>query len=106
MVELADLAYDFGEAVGEAIEKRAAESFWKSAAEHFEDVPGGLQGVEDPCGVKIGGRSSEGRWRGGDKMSGVSASQMILTLQVGLGDLKMMQCHVRAFVAEELHDSG
>ena len=37
-------------------------------------------------------------------MSGVGASQAILALQVGLGDLKIMQGHVGTFVAEEFHD--
>ncbi len=39
-------------------------------------------------------------------MSGVGASQMILALQVGLGDLKIMQGHVGTFVAEQFHDGG
>ena len=52
VVEFADLGDDFGEAVGEAIEETSAESFWKSAAEHFDNMLGGLQRVEDSCGVK------------------------------------------------------
>ena len=39
-------------------------------------------------------------------MSGVGASQTILALQVGLGDLKITQGHVGTFVAEEFHDGG
>ena len=39
-------------------------------------------------------------------MSGVGASQTILALQVGLGDLKIMQGHVGTFVAEEFASSG
>ena len=61
---------------------------------------GGLQGVEDPCGVKTDWRSCEWRWRGWDKMPGVGASQTILALQVALGDLEVMQGHVGTFVAE------
>ena len=38
VVEFADLGDDFGEAVGEAIEETSAESFWKSAAEHFDNM--------------------------------------------------------------------
>ena len=67
---------------------------------------GGLQGAEDSCGVEAGWRSCEWRRRGWDKMSGVGASQAILALQVSLGDLKIMQGHVRTFVAEEFHDGG
>ena len=72
---------------------------WKGAAEHFHDVLGGLQGVEDPFGVSTGWSSVQ-RWQGWDKMSRVSASQMILTLQVGLGDFEVMQRHMGTFVAE------
>ena len=39
-------------------------------------------------------------------MSGVGARQMILALQVGLGDLEIMQGHVGTFVAEEFHAGG
>ena len=39
-------------------------------------------------------------------MSGVGASQTILALQVGLGDLKIMQGHVGTVLAEEFHDGG
>ena len=67
---------------------------------------GGLQRVEDSCGVEAGWRICEWRRRGWDKMSGVGASQMIFPLQVGLGDLKIMQGHVGTFVAEQLHDGG
>jgi hypothetical protein len=101
---LADFGDDFDEAVGEAVEETAAGSFWKSAAEHFEDVLGGLQGIEEPCRVRTGWRSSKWCWRGWDKMSGVGASQMILTLQVGLGDIEIMQGHRGTLVAEYLHD--
>jgi hypothetical protein len=105
-VEFAYLSDDFGEAVSEAIEEGSASALWKSAAEHFEDMLGGLQGVEYPVGVKTGWKSSQGCWRGWDEVSGVGASQMILTLQVRLGDLKIVQRHIGASVAEELHDGG
>ena len=39
-------------------------------------------------------------------MSRVGPSQMIFPLQVGLGDLKVMQRHMGTFVAEQLHDGG
>jgi len=83
------LGNDFGEAVGETIEEAAMGSFWECAAEHFHDVLGGLQGLEDTCGVKTGW-SSEGCWRGWDKISRVSPCQPILALQVGLGDLQVV----------------
>ena len=51
-----------------------------------------MKGIEERFSLKIAGPS--GRW---DKMSGVGASQMILALQVGLGDFKIMQGHVRDF---------
>jgi hypothetical protein len=43
---------------------------------------------------------------GMNEMFGVGESQMILALQVGLGDLKVTQGHVGTFVAEEFHDGG
>jgi len=39
-------------------------------------------------------------------MSGVSAGQLELTLEILLGDLEILQGHVRALVTEELHDAG
>ena len=39
-------------------------------------------------------------------MSRLGPCQMILTLQVGLGDLQVVQCHMGTFVAEEFHYSG
>jgi len=58
-----------------------------------------MQGVEDACRVKTG-CSSEGCRQGRDKMSIVGPSQMIFPLQVGLGDLKVLQRHMGTFVAE------
>ena len=38
MMEFSGFGNDFGEAVGDAIQETALQSFGKSTAEHFEDV--------------------------------------------------------------------
>jgi hypothetical protein len=43
------------------VEETSPESFGKSAAEHFDDLLGELQGAEESCGVKTGWRNCE--WR-------------------------------------------
>jgi len=39
-------------------------------------------------------------------MSGVSAGQVELALEILLGDLEVLQGHVRALMTEEFHDTG
>jgi len=41
LVEVADLGDDIDKPVGKTAEETAAGSFWRSAAEHSEDVLGG-----------------------------------------------------------------
>ena len=88
-VEFTDLEDNFGEAVSETIEEAPGGSVREGATEHFDDVLSRLERVEDSCRVSTG-RNSAGCWRGWDKVSRVGPSQMILPLQVGLGDLQVI----------------
>ena len=57
----------------------------------------------DKSGTRWGTRGDGLRWR---QVSGMGEGQVELALEILLGDLEILQGHVRALVTEEFHDGG
>ena len=74
------------------------------AAEHFQNMLGGEQGIEDAIQATASGSGDCLRlWR---QMPRMRAGQMKLTLQVGQGDVEIFHRHVGRAVAEQFHHGG
>ena len=104
--ELPGFGEDLDEAVGKAAEKAACGVLGKAAAKHLQNVLGGLEGVDQAVQIRT-------RWRNGGchpgvwcEVPGVRPRQLVLALEILLGDFEILQGHVRALVTEQFHDGS
>ena len=77
----------------------------KAAAEHLQNVLSGLERVDQASQIGTRWRSRRDRLRW-CQMSGVNSGQVELALEILLGDLEILQGHVRALMTEEFHHRG
>jgi hypothetical protein len=91
---------DLYEAIADAIKEATSIVFGESAAEHFEDVTGRIEGIQQAG--QVGAKRGRGTQclRAWDLMARMLARQMIFALQVGLSDLEIEQSHLRTGVPE------
>src|SRR5215471_12349306 len=98
-VERTELSDDFGDALANAAEKPPFGAVVEGAAEHLEDMRGGIEGMEQAGQVGARRGSRESAWRG-DKMGRIGERLSILVLQVLQGDLEILHGHFGVVVPE------
>jgi hypothetical protein len=69
---------DFGKPIGKAVEETPVGSLGKRATEHFQDMLGDVQRIEQTDSVRLANRGGE-PWCG-HKVTGLGASQIELAL--------------------------